>query len=90
MSDGPRSDGVSPDDASDTRRQNRFGPSRGDLTFRAAFAVAGLAMTGFALVWRGLPQGPGGWEAIMISVVFFGGTLIWSLRRLIRRDYPDT
>ena len=73
--------------ASPTRR---YGPSRGDLMFRTCFAAAGLALTLAAVLFRGLPQGPGGWEAIIIAIVFFGGTLIWSLRRLLRGDHPDT
>ena len=42
-----------------------------------------------AIAYRGLPTGPGGWEAIGIAGVFFGGTLIWTLRKLIKKEYSD-
>ncbi|QJF52666.1 hypothetical protein [Roseobacter ponti] len=68
---------------------SKYGPSRRDLRYRAGFAIAGLSMTAGALAYRGWPTGPGGWEAIGIALVFFGGTLIWAMRKLIRQDYPD-
>ena len=64
---------------------NKYGPTRSDLIFRLGFSVAGLTLTGTALLYRGLPTGPGGWEAIGIATLFFGGTLIWTLRKLIHR-----
>lgn len=67
----------------------KFGPTKADLMFRLIFAIAGLAMVGAAIAYRGLPTGPGGWEAIGIATVFFGGTLIWTLRKLFRKDYSD-
>lgn len=68
---------------------NKFGPTRSDLKFRLAFSIAGLALVGFALAYRGLPRGPGGWEAVGLASIFFGGTLIWTLRKLILKDYPQ-
>ncbi|WP_299138573.1 hypothetical protein [uncultured Tateyamaria sp.] len=66
---------------------NKHGPTRGDLKFRLGFSLLGLALVGAALAVRGLPQGPGGWEAIGLGTLFFGGTLVWTLRKLIRRDH---
>lgn len=65
----------------------KYGPSRGELLFRLALSVVGLSGVAAALIYRGLPSGPGGWEAIGISTVFFGGTTAWSLWKLIRRDH---
>ncbi|MEL6451646.1 MAG: hypothetical protein AAFQ19_10320 [Pseudomonadota bacterium] len=62
----------------------KYGPTRGDLKFRLGFSVVGLALVAGALVYRGLPQGPAGWEAIGISILFFGGTLIWTLLKLAK------
>ncbi len=67
----------------------KYGPSRSELKLRIGIGLAGLGLLGGALVYRGLPTGPGGWEAVAISVLFFGGTLGWSLRKLLRGDYPD-
>ncbi|MEM8578440.1 MAG: hypothetical protein AAGF60_11345 [Pseudomonadota bacterium] len=68
---------------------NKFGPTRKDLMFRLAFSVAGLAFMIGALIYRGLPIGAAGWEAIGISTVFFGGTAAWTLWKLARKDYSD-
>ncbi|MEO0390030.1 MAG: hypothetical protein AAF218_03725 [Pseudomonadota bacterium] len=68
---------------------NKFGPSRKDLMFRLAVSVAGLLLLIGAILYRGLPIGPAGWEAIGISTVFFGGTLAWTLWKLIKKDYSD-
>lgn len=68
---------------------NKYGPTRGDLKFRLAFSIAGLAMLIAAVAYRGWPTGPGGWEAIGIALIFFGGTSLWTLIKLIRKDHPD-
>lgn len=60
----------------------KYGPSRGDLMFRLWFSVAGLGFMVFAILYRGLPLGPAGVEAIGLALVFFGGTLLWTLRKL--------
>ena len=44
-------------------------------------------MVGVALLYRGLPQGPGGWEAIGLGTLFFGGTFAWSFWKLIKGDH---
>ena len=66
----------------------RFGPTRGELKFRAAFSVFGLALLAYALVRRGLPEGPALIEVVGLAGLMFGGTLILSVRKLIRRDHP--
>jgi xanthosine utilization system XapX-like protein len=64
----------------------KFGPTRGELVFRLAFSVAGLALLGVALALHGLPEGPALIEVVGLAGVFFGGTVILSLRALLRRD----
>lgn len=68
---------------------NKYGPTRADLRFRLAVSLAGLALLVAAIAYRGWPQGPGGWEAVGIAGLFFGGTMIWTGAKLLRRDYPD-
>lgn len=68
---------------------NKFGPTKADLKFRLIFSVAGLALMGAAVAYRGVPQGPALVETIGIAGAFFGGTFVWSLRKLIRKDYSD-
>ena len=68
---------------------NKYGPTRGDLKFRLAFSGVGLVLLVSAIAYRGWPKGPGGWEAIGIATVFFGGTFVWTLIKLIRGDHPD-
>lgn len=61
----------------------KYGPGRGELWFRLAFSLAGLALLAFAL----LTSGGGGiaWaEIVIIAGAFFGGTALWSALRLMR------
>lgn len=67
----------------------KFGPTRAELKFRLIFSVAGLALMGAAVAYHGAPQGPAMIETIGIAGAFFGGTFVWSLRKLIRKDYSD-
>ena len=64
---------------------NKFGPSRGELKLRLAISAAGLALMVFALLFRGAPTSAGGWEAIVIAALFFGGSFVWTLRKLMQR-----
>lgn len=66
---------------------NKFGPTRADLKFRLIFSVCGLALVAGALLFRGLPTGPAGWEALGISILFFGGTCGWTGWKLIKGDH---
>jgi hypothetical protein len=56
----------------------KFGPSRAELWFRLAFSVVGLGMMGFALWYRGIPEGPALFEVVGLAGAFFGGTAIWT------------
>ena len=67
---------------------NKYGPTRGDLLFRLAVSLAGLAILAAAIAYRGWPRGPGGWEAVGIAGLFFGGTTVWTLKKQIRKDQP--
>jgi xanthosine utilization system XapX-like protein len=67
----------------------KYGPSRGELKFRLAASLAGLALMIVALVYRGLPAGPALVEVMGIAGLFFGGTAIWSGWRLMTRDRED-
>ena len=63
---------------------NKFGPTRGELRFRIVVSILGLAFMGCAVWYRGLPQGPALVEVVGLASVFFGGTLVLSLRRLMK------
>lgn len=67
----------------------KFGPTRGELRFRLILSGAGLVAVIAALLFRGLPTSAGGWEAIGIATLFFGGTFLYTLRKLVQRDHPD-
>lgn len=64
----------------------RYGPSRSELKFRLWVSVAGLAMLVGALLFRGLPTGPAMFEIVGITGAFFGGTLLWTLRQLLKQS----
>jgi xanthosine utilization system XapX-like protein len=66
----------------------KFGPSRGELQFRAVVSVFGLGLLAFALWYRGLPSGPALVEVVGFAGLMFGGSLIHAVWKLIRRDYP--
>lgn len=66
-----------------------FGPTRGELWFRVAVSLGGLAMVSVLVALHGIPSGPGLIEVLAIPLLLFGGTLAISVRKLIRRDHPD-
>ncbi|MEX0370331.1 MAG: hypothetical protein AB3N09_06840, partial [Tateyamaria sp.] len=66
---------------------NKHGPTRSDLTFRFWFSVSGLALLVGALVFRGMPQGPAGWEAIGLAAVFFGGEVVLAVWKMLRQKH---
>ena len=68
---------------------SRFGPTRGELKFRLAVSLGGLALMAVALVYRGVPTGPAFVEVVGIAGLFFGGTAIWSARQLLRKPSVD-
>ncbi len=66
----------------------KYGPTRGELVFRACFSVVGLCALAAAVVLRGLPEGPGLIEVVGVAGALFGGTLVLSLWKLLKRDHP--
>lgn len=66
----------------------KFGPSRGELMFRAAISVFGLGFLALAFWLRGLPEGPGLIEVAGVGFAFFGGSFGLSVWKLIRKDHP--
>ncbi|WP_135506063.1 hypothetical protein [Roseovarius aestuariivivens] len=67
---------------------SRFGPSRGELWFRCAAGLLGLAGLAGLCLWRGLPSGAAFFELIVIGGGFFGGTAVWAGWKLFKRDHP--
>ena len=65
---------------------NRFGLTRGELKFRLVFSLAGFALTLAALFVHGIPSAPALVEVLGVAGLFFGGSAVWSARRLMRRD----
>jgi xanthosine utilization system XapX-like protein len=63
---------------------NKYGPTRGELKFRIVVSMLGLAFMGFAVWYRGIPDGPALVEVVGLAGVFFGGTLVLSVRRLMK------
>lgn len=68
---------------------SKFGPSRSELKFRLWVSVAGLAMLAAALVFRGLPTGPAMFEVVGIAGAFFGGTFVWTLRKMVQQKKDE-
>jgi xanthosine utilization system XapX-like protein len=64
----------------------KYGPSRGELKFRLAVSLAGLALMLFALFYRGIPSGPAFVAVVGMAGLFFGATAVWSAWQLRRRD----
>ena len=68
---------------------NEYGPSRGELMFRLWISLAGLTLLVAALAIRGWPSGPAMFEVVGIAGVFFGGTLFWTVRQLLRLESTE-
>ncbi|MGL5010848.1 MAG: hypothetical protein ACRC6I_13285 [Paracoccaceae bacterium] len=66
----------------------RFWPTRGELKFWLVVSIAGLAMTGFVLGYRGVPAGPAFLEVVLLPLGVFGYLGGRSVKRLIRREHP--
>ncbi len=63
---------------------SRFGPTRGEHVFRLCFSLFGLALLIVALVTRGVTIGPALVEVVLIGGLFFGGSALWSARKLLK------
>jgi hypothetical protein len=66
----------------------KYGPTRGELQFRLAFSLGGLALLAGGTAVMGIPSGPAFVELFLFIGVFFAGTAVWSLRRLIKGLHP--
>lgn len=64
---------------------SKYGPTRGELRLRLGLSVAGLA--GLALAYgTGALSGLDSAEIFVIAGGFFGGTVVWTLWKLIREE----
>lgn len=66
---------------------DRFGPSRGEVRLRLAISLAGLALLVGAYAFNGI-GGIASLEIAIIGTAFFGGSALWCLRKLRRKDDP--
>jgi xanthosine utilization system XapX-like protein len=64
----------------------KYGPGRGELKFRLAVSLAGLGLTGAALLASDSLSAPAIVEVLGIAGLFFGGTALWAARRLMTRE----
>ncbi len=62
----------------------KYGPTHGELIFRLVFSLAGLAFMGVALAIHGVPSGPAFLEVGLLAGGFFGGTAVWTARKLLK------
>jgi len=69
---------------SDADEADDFAPTRGELWFRLVFSLFGLGLLLFALWYRGIPKGPAIVEVVGIAGLFFGGSALWTARKLLR------
>lgn len=60
------------------------GPTRNELWFRLGFSLFGLILLGITIAVRGIANSAALVEVVGIAGAFFGGTAIWSARRLWR------
>ena len=67
----------------------RFGATRQELKTRLWISLGGLLFMVGGLLYRGLPTHPGGWEAVMFAILFFGGSVALITRRLMLREHPE-
>jgi hypothetical protein len=58
------------------------GPTRNELWFRLIFSLFGLALLSVAVWVRGIANAPALVEVMGIAGVFFGGTALWTIRKL--------
>jgi hypothetical protein len=68
---------------------SKYGPTRGELLFRIGISIFGLGFMALAIWLRGIPKGPGLIEVVGLATIFFGGTLLLSVRRLVQLGRMD-
>lgn len=68
---------------------SKYGPTRSELKFRLWVSLAGLLLLVGALVFRGLPLSIAMVEVVGIAIAFFGGTFLWTLVKLRKKDGGD-
>ncbi len=68
---------------------SRFGPTRGELKLRLAISLFGFGLLTGAYAFNGI-GGIASLEIGIIGAAFFGGSAIWSARRLWQTKETDT
>lgn len=68
---------------------SRYGPTRGELKLRLGISLFGLALLIGAYAFNGI-GGIASLEIGKMGGAFFGGSAIWSARRLWQSKEPDT
>ncbi len=63
---------------------NEYGPSRGELWFRVVVGIAGLIAVVAVTFAGGIPNSAALVEVLGIGGLFFGGTLFFAVRGLMR------
>ena len=66
---------------------SKFGPTRGEVKLRLAISLCGLAL----LIWAYATNGIGSIASLEIAIIgtaFFGGSALWCIVRLTRKDDP--
>jgi Flp pilus assembly protein protease CpaA len=66
---------------------NRFGPTRAEVKLRLAISLGGLALLIGAYAFNGI-GGIASLEIAIIGTAFFGGSAVWCILRLRRKDDP--
>ena len=64
---------------------SKFGPTRGEGKLRLAISLAGLALLIGAYAFNGI-GGIASLEIAIIGTAFFGGSALWCILRLRRKD----
>lgn len=67
---------------------SRFGPTRGELKLRLGISLGGLALLAAAYGFNGI-SGIASLEIAIIGTAFFGGSALWSARRLWKDEETD-
>jgi hypothetical protein len=66
---------------------SKFGPTRSELKLRLVISLGGVALLIGAYATNGI-SGIASLEIGIIGAAFFGGSTIWCLNKLIRKDQP--